>query len=450
MISRIPSGAYDDIPILVSADYNAGVSVTLACLFLLLNSGGAVYLLAQANLERWKKIVFAVAALISLALKLILATRGHNFDLDSYGIVVSLVLHGKSVYANTPRFNYGPLWGFILAGIEQLSTFLPAMRGETFHVAVAAFLGITDVALAALLSAKYRYGAGIFFLCCPASILLSGYHSQFENFALLVGLASWLLIRSGSPPPRRLAIAAGLQGISLVIKHVLFLFPLWIFLWTKLGSWRKRVAYVVIAYGIFGLSFLPWMFDAPSRDGIIRNVFLYRSEFTYSLSRLLTSISFLAPLTKSESAILTLGWIVIVMVAGTIAAQRKVDLFPMYLLAMFTFSPALRDQYLAIPLLASAILYTSWPSWALTTAAIVALLSSTYGIFLIPSRFYYTTLVSTQICAAAFFWVQLPRPGGSRSDPSPTREAVKNAVALALCSFALVWVILQAKAFALL
>jgi hypothetical protein len=426
------------------------VFVFLVVFFLILNSGGAVYLLAQANFERWKKTVFALAALTSLALKLVLATRGHNFDLDSYGIVASLVLHGKSVYANTVRYNYGPLWAFILAGLKQISTFLPAMRGETFHVTVAAFLGVTDVAMAAALSTKYRYGAGIFLLCCPASIFLTGYHSQFENFTLLAGLASWLLIHNGSASTRRLVLAAGLQGISLVIKHVLFLFPLWIFFWTKLGSWRKRAAYVLISYGIFGLSFLPWMFDPPSRAGIIRNVFLYRSEFTYSISQLLASISFLALLTKAESAILTLAWIVVVMVAGTIVARRKVDLFVMYLLAMFTFSPALRDQYLAIALLAGAILYTSWPCWALTAAATLALLSSPDDIFLLPLRYYFITLVSTQICAAGFFLAQLPPAGASGTAPVPTREGVRNALALALGSFAVVWVILLAKSFATL
>ena len=424
--------------------------VALVSIFLILNCGGAVYLLAEANFERWKKTTFVLVGLASLVLKLVLATRGHNFDLDSYGIVASLVLHGRSVYANTPRFNYGPLWAFILAGLKQISTFLPPLRGEAFHVTVAAFLGITDIALAAVLSTKFRYGAGVFLLSCPASIFLTGRHTQFENFTLLAGLLSWILIRDGSPTTRRIVGAAALQGLSLVIKHVLFLFPLWVLFWTKLGSWRRRAAYVVIAYGIFCLSFLPWMFDAPSRTGIVRNVFLYRSEFTYSISRLLSSISFLALLPKSESAILTLAWIVIVMVAGVIVARRNVDLFPMYLLAMFTFSPALRDQYLAIALLAGAILCTSWPCWALTATATVALLSSPDDVFLFPLRYYYIALVSTQICAGGFFLAQLPRANASSTAPVPTRDAVRNALALALGSVALVWVILMAKSFATL
>jgi hypothetical protein len=409
-----------------------------------------VYLLARANLDRWKKTVFAVVALGSLALKLMLATQGHNYDLDSFGIVASLVLHGKSVYANTSRFNYGPFWGFILAGLKQLSTLLPAMGGEAFHVAIAAFLGVTDVALAAMLSSKYHYGAGIFFLCCPATILLTGYHSQFENFALLAGLASWLLIRSGSPASPRLVFAAGLLGVSLIIKHVLFLFPMWVFFWPQLGTWRKRLAYVVIAYGTFGLSFLPWMLDPPSRAGIYNNVFHYRSAFSLSLSRLIASAHPFSLVSTAESAVLSLGWMAVVIAVGIMAVRRKGDFFPMHLLAIFAFSPALRDQYLAIPLLTSAILYTSWPSWALAGAVTVALVSSPANIFGVPfNMVYYIAMVGTQICATATLLVQMQRAGPLRAAPLTTQEAARNALTLAFGSLALVLVILLVKSFAL-
>jgi hypothetical protein len=122
----------------------------------------------------------------------------------------------------------------------------------------------------------------------------------------------------------------------------------------------------------------------------------------------------------------------------------------MYLLAMFTFSPALRDQYLAIALLAGAIFYTSWPCWALTATATVALLCSPDDVFLFPLRYYYITLVSTQICAGGFFLAQLPRANASGTAPVPTRDAVRYALALGLGSVALVWVILMAKSFATL
>jgi hypothetical protein len=425
------------------------VFVTLVCCCLLLNSGCAVCLLARANLERWKKTVFAVVALASLALKLLLATRGHNYDLDSFGITASLVLHGRSVYANTSRFNYGPLWGFILAGLRQFSTLLPAMGGEAFHVAVAAFLGVVDVALAAILATKYRYGAGIFFLCCPATILLTGYHSQFENFALLAGFASWLLIRSGFTTPRRLVFAAGLQAVSLILKHILFLFPMWVLFWPKLGSWRKRVAYVVIAYGTFGLSFLPWMFDAPSRAGIYQNVFRYRSVFKLSLSRLIVSFHPFEEVSPLTSSVLTFGWMAVVIAAGIVVARKKDDFFPLYLLAMFAFSPALRDQNLAIPLLAGAILYTRWPTWALVGTAIVAVCSSPAGAFRFPFNLvFYTAMVSTQICTAALLLAEVRGACLSGTAPLPIQEATQKAVTLAFASLGFVLVIFLVKSFA--
>jgi hypothetical protein len=426
------------------------VFVSLVCLCLLINAGGAVYLLARSNLERGKKALFAVAALASLALKLALATRGHNYDLDSYRIVASLVLQGKSVYAHTSRFNYGPLWAYILAGLEQLSTFMPAMGAEALHVAVAAFLGVTDVALAAILAAKYRYGAGIFFLCCPATILLTGYHSQFENFALLAGLASWLLIRDGSTTTPRLVFAAGLQGVSLVIKHVLFLFPLWVFFWPKLGSLGKRIAYVAIAYGIFGSAFLPWMFDPASRAGIVQNVFQYRSVFNLSFSRLIISFYPFAMVSPATSSVLTVGWLAVLILAGIVATRKDDEFFPLYLLAMFAFSPALMHQYLAIPLLACAILYTSWPSWALVGTAIVALFSSPAEIFRFPFTIAdYTATVSTQICAAALLLVQLQRTSPLRAAPLPLAKGAQKAVTLAFGSLALVFLIFVVKLLAL-
>ena len=119
-------------------------------------------------------------------------------------------------------------------------------------------------------------------------ILLTGYHSQFEDSAWLAGLASWLLIRRGSPAPRRLAFAAELQGVPLSIKHILFLFPIWVLFWPKLGGWRKRMGNAVIAYGVFGLSFFPCMRDPASRAGIYHNLLHYRAVFSLSLGRFLT------------------------------------------------------------------------------------------------------------------------------------------------------------------
>ncbi|MGA2983210.1 MAG: hypothetical protein ABSG32_05315 [Terriglobia bacterium] len=424
--------------------------ITLVCCCFLFNAGGAVYLLAQAKLERRNKIQFAVAALISIALKLVLASRWSDYDLGSYGNVASLVLHGKSVYANTEYYNYAPLWSFFLAGLKQISTLLPTMRGQAFHFSIAAFLAVVDVALAALLAAKYRYGAGIFFLCCPVTVLLTGSYSQFDNFALLAGLAAWLLVREGAAAWRRVLPSAGLLGLSLVIKHVFFLFPLWLLFWPKLGSLRKRMAYLAIAYGLFVVSFLPWAADPLSRAGIYQHVFLYRSRFYFSVYHLVAASRHFWMVSPTETKLLTLIWMAVLMAAGIKVGRGESDLFPMYLLVMFAFSPAVNDYYFALPMLACAILYPSWPMWALTSTAIVVLYASPGGVFDFPfSRVYYLAMLSSQISAGALFIVQQKQAARPDSVALTAQNTARKALTLAVGGMATIFLLLLIKAWTL-
>ena len=428
------------------------VYIALVCCFIVVMAGGAVFLLAQAKIERRKKTLFAVAALVSVALKLTLASRWSDYDLLSYGTVASLVLHGKSVYANTEYYNYAPLWSFFLAGLRQISLLLPAM-GQAFHVSVAAFLAVVDVALAALLAAKYRYGAGIFFLCCPVTVILTGAYSQFDNFALLAGLAAWLLVREGAVGWRRILPSAGLLGLSLIIKHIFFLYPLWLLFWARLGSLQKRLAYVAIAYGLFGLSFLPWAIDPLSRAGIIEHVFRYRSRFYYSLLHLFAASGHFWIVSPTETSVLSLIWIVVLMAAGIKVGRGRSELFPMYLLAMFACSPAVNDYYFALPILACAIFYPSWPMWALISTAMIVLYGSPGGVFDFPfNRVYYLAMLSSQVSAGTLFIIQLRQAGGAgQADSAVVFEpgTARKAATLVLASVAVLFLIVLIKAWAL-
>jgi hypothetical protein len=129
-----------------------------------------------------------------------------------------------------------------------------------------------------------------------------------------------------------------------------------------------------------------------------------------------------------------------------VAVRSKRDLFPLYLLAVFAFSPALMDQYLAVPMLAAAILCADWASSALTGSATLALIGSPANVCRLPfNLFYYTAEVGTQICAAAMLFVEMRHADAAWSTSLPRRPAVQKAVMLAIGSLLLVWVIWLVK-----
>ena len=423
--------------------------ITLVACCVLLNAGVAVHLLAQSQFDPRKKKLFVVAAVASTAFKLVLASRWSDFDLLSYGTVASFVLQGKSFYAHTQYYNYAPAWALIVTGLQQISAVLPALHGQAFHFAIAAFLAVADVTLASLLATKYKYEAGIFYLCCPVAIFLTGLYSQFEDFALLVGLASWLLIRTGNVPWRRVVTAAALLGLSVIIKHVLFLFPIWVLLWPRLGSLWKRLAYGAIAYGMFALSFLPWAIDSASRAGIYEHVFHYRSRFFFSLLHLLAASRDFWHIPAAETSLLTLVWIAALIAAGFMVGRGKSELFPMYLLAMFAVSPALNDYYYAIPMLACAIFFPSFPVWAWISTTLVAYFASPGNVFAFTfSRVYYVAMASSQIIIGVLFIVQKRRADRQDALASPPPEIAGKALALAMGSMAIVFLFILIKAWA--
>lgn len=406
------------------------------------NVAGAVYLVSRWRTGRRRKLIFVGVALGSIVVKLILATRGHNYDVESYNIVGSLVLQGKSVYANTARYNYAPLWACLLAGIKQFSLWFPWTGEWAFHVPVATFLAIAEVTLAAILAYAYSYEAALFFLLSPVAALITGYQSQFENLALLAGLLSWVLIRDGSASPRRVVAAGILGGVSLVAKHVLFLFPAWVFFWPKLGSMRRRVAYAAIAYGLFGVSFLPWAGDPASRAGMAANVFGYRTNFQLSFARLLVFGHPTRPLSSLETTFLTVAWMAALMGVGIALRRGSVDLFPIYLLTMFGLSPGLADQHLAIPMLACAILYRSWPAWGLVGAGTVALVISPYNIVGAQMNLVYILfLPATQLCALYLLNMQARPSIATEQTVVPLSTAGMDAAALAFGSAAVAFVL---------
>jgi hypothetical protein len=266
--------------------------------------------------------------------------RGHNYDLESWRIAADLVAEGKSVYANTDRYNYAPGWFIILHALDSLA----GRNLFVFHQLLIAFLSAADIGIFYVLWRKFgRLPATVFFLN-PVSIMITGYHNQFDNVAVLLGL--WAVLCYGDdfekPLNRRKYSALLLLGLSLIVKHLLFVFPFWLAVKQR-GLLQKFLIMAVPTAMFFG-SFLP--FWSAGHDGIIAYVFKYQSSsalhsYFYNL---------LVPEFFRYMAGSKVYWLLCL--AGFAFLCRSRPGLPSLLVytgVLVAASPAISNQYLAIP-----------------------------------------------------------------------------------------------------
>ena len=309
-----------------------------------------------------------------LVLRLLMPFRGYNFDIESYRIVAEIVANGGNVYAETDRYNYGPIWFFILRALDVLSD---AGRSELLSLRwkVAVFLTIIDVLIAAILYRTYNLKVASLFFLNPISIVITGYHSQFDNLAILLGLLSVNAIDSGKSR-RSNVLGLILLGISLSVKHILFIFPLWIaFRESRLSG---KLLSLLIPYSIFAVGFLFYLPEGAA--GILRNVFLYRS---YNNAPFWDAF---APQSIYISIPAFLLFIATLLLLGLVWRRRILtDSLHLYLISLVIFSSAIANQYLAICVPSIATQW-NWAYAAYTLTGTLFLAVDTSGLHLAGLR----------------------------------------------------------------
>jgi hypothetical protein len=342
---------------------------------------------STARRARWLRV--ALVVLFAFALRVGISFRGHNYDMDSWTVTAGLALIGESPYGVTSRYNYGPVWYAILFPLAWLHETLGLQRllgAESFHAVIAAFLSLVDIAVAWLLSRRAGRWAALLFLFNPVLILLTGYHSQIDTLAVLFGLLAWVLIESRTIAmswPRLIASAA-LLALSLATKHVLILLPVWLVMSRAvIPDFTKRFAYAGVAYALFASSFVPFARTADAIGGIWTQVIAYEGVpfagalLPKLLSFVMSASAAAKPVPVVHLSLSKLLFVIILMLVGVVVAWKKPrEMFERYLLALVIFTPAMADQYLAIPLVACATALRSWATWAYCAVALAILLVS--------------------------------------------------------------------------
>jgi hypothetical protein len=288
--------------------------------------------------------------LLVLLLRITVAAqfRG-NYDSQSFVYAADAAAHGENVYAATTRYNYSPLWAYVLAAL-----WLAAAQNTSLFVLLVGLLQVAiDVVSAFLLLriAERRLGfdaasarrAALLFFSNPLSVLVSGAQGQFDGASVLCLLAALYAATDPAPAGRRGRVV-GFLTLANLVKHATAFHPL--LFWKRVRPGGLSDAAAAVPYAVFFLSFLPF---AGAGGEIVRNVFLYSAGVERGAARPGGLQRFLgfgagAPVAFTVVFGLAIVWIVWM--------TRKSDLVRASLvlfLGLLVFLPSFSPQYLVWP-----------------------------------------------------------------------------------------------------
>jgi hypothetical protein len=296
----------------------------------------------QKNLARAG--VLGLVVVVGLAARMWMATMGYNYDMGSWMLAADTLAQGGCVYAETDRYNYGPVWFWVIHGLDVFSRH----HHEGLRYLAAGFLSLVDLGIFLVLFKLAGRLAAVLFFLNPISIIITGYHCQFDNFAILLALVSVWLIGDNFDQPlnRRKYGGLLLLGLSLATKHLFCVFPVW--LAVKQKGWRQKIAMLLIPPAIFALSFVPYWSRAG--DDIVRNVFCFQPRPTNFFYQVFVPTG-LQHLCDSQTL-----WLAAMLAFAFVCRPRKIleslRVFAGLLLAL---SPYTCNEYLVIPMALAAV-----------------------------------------------------------------------------------------------
>lgn len=294
-------------------------------------------------------VIASVLLAAGIIARFSLIGRGHNFDFDSWVIVGDIVKNNDNVYNETFRYNYGPVWFTILGFLRSAAEALSSSPDLLYRYFIIATLTVIDIGLWLVLKKYFGYVVAFIFFLNPISIIITGYHHQFDNLAILLALIGIAIFgKVSSRITRRHYLGLLFLGFSLVTKHIFFTFPLWMAI--RQPGLKQKALVLALPLTVFALCFLP--FWGTGSEGIIKNVFLYKS-FNNAPFWYMMVPSFLQGILTPQ--VLFYGSLLLF---GFICRKRPLlESVLMYTLILVVFSPAIANQYLAIVLPAVAAFF---------------------------------------------------------------------------------------------
>jgi len=301
--------------------------------------------------------VVAAGAAVRLALAW---SAPESVDLQSYDIVADLLRRGQPLYEGTHRYNYAPLWAWLLAAIHRAAQ----SAGVSPSGLTRSLLAAADLACAGMVFRLARrkgfahpWAAAAAVAGNPVLIWVSSVQGQFDNLSILL-----LLVALDAATALR---AAPALFLSIAVKQVTAVHPL-LFL-----KRREDALPILSVYTGTAALFLPY---AGQWRAIRDHVLFYRAvPRSYGLSELvLWDARFALPVALTAlAAAAAAAW----RLRSAEAARASLFVF----LVLLALAPGLGAQYFVWPLVLGALF--RGPGYVLVTvAALVWILGSHFAV----------------------------------------------------------------------
>lgn len=373
------------------------------------------FLISNSLVRRFSPYSFIIiSGILILILRILLSMTGHNHDFPSWCIVGNAVSNGENVYTSTSRYNYGPIFSIFLGLLWRLSNMF-IDQVDAFRSLIILTLTIVDTTIACIIFHKLlNINKALAYLLNPISFVIVAYQNQFDNLAILFAIIGVQYIQKHENKYNDL-LGAIFISISLITKHILLLFPVWI-LFKKGLSLKSRVTILTVSYTGFIISFVPYL--PEGMPSILLNVFNYPSLDNFPLLYPILNWGHLDLFNFIHSHSRQ-TFLLLILIFGWIMRNESPDTsFSIYLILIVALTSGLYNNYLTIPIfgliMISNNIVSLWLFWLYVTISTVIMLfhqdlinlsssllsESLIGYFLFESSVIYTIL-----CFILFLYV---------------------------------------------
>ena len=294
------------------------------------------------------QIYFYFIILIGLFFRLTASQLGHHTTDIEWWVFINDIYALDGEFYGTGVNVYAPGFINILKFLNNLPFF--AMDSlSAFRWKLIIFLTLIDCLIATILYRGFSLLITTLFFLNPISIFITGFHNQFDNIAILLGLSAVLAYENDKN--KGFYFSAFLIGFSLIIKHLLFIFPIWLAI--KEQKIIRKFLIIFIPYTIFLFSFAPFLPD--QFNNILADVFTYESFGNGPFWSIFTP-QFLGSYIGYKKL-----FIIALLILGFFVDKKNImDSFLIYTIALVVFSSAVANQYLAIPIIAIAVYWNPY------------------------------------------------------------------------------------------